>query len=75
MGRALGRSRWLLRAAAAALLGLGGCASLDDFSLKRFFQDPHQVMAEMRDPEEPLAVARKSEDGALRAREIGRAHV
>jgi hypothetical protein len=69
MGRALGRSRWLL-GAAAALVGLGGCGSFDDFSIKRAFREPREVLAEMRDPEEPLEVVRKSKDGNLRARAI-----
>src|SRR4051812_12906284 len=64
MGRAMGGSRWLLAAVASALLGLAGCAFLDDFSLKRFnFED-------FRDPPEPLEVVRNSKDGTKRARAI-----
>src|SRR5262245_371375 len=64
MGRGIGRSRWLLGAAASALLGLGGCAFLDDFSFKRLnFED-------FRDPPEPLKVIRESKDGAHRARAL-----
>lgn len=64
MGRGIGRSRWLLGAAAAALLSLGGCAFLDDFSFKRFnFED-------FRDPPEPLVVIRNSKDGTKRARAL-----
>jgi hypothetical protein len=64
MGRAVGRSRWLLGAMASALMGLSGCAFLDDFSLKRFnFED-------FRDPPEPMEVVRKSKDGTKRARAI-----
>src|SRR4051794_36607432 len=63
MGRAIvGRSRWLLLA--AALLGLGGCAFLDDFSIKRWNFD------DFRDPPEPLQAVRTSKDGNLRARAI-----
>jgi hypothetical protein len=58
------RSRWLLGPMAAALLGLGGCSFLDDFSLKRLnFED-------FRDPPEPLSVIRNSKDGAHRARAL-----
>jgi HEAT repeat protein len=64
MGRAKGRSRWLLGAAAVALLLTDGCAFLDDFSIKRMnFED-------FRDPPNPLEVARNSPDGTLRQRAI-----
>jgi hypothetical protein len=70
MGHAVGRSRWLLGAVATALLGLSGCAFLDDFSIKRFFNDPSAAMEDFRDPVEPMEVVRKSKDGTKRARAI-----
>jgi hypothetical protein len=60
-------SRWLLGATAFALLGLGGCAFLDDFSLKNI---RNFDLSDYRDPPEPLQVVRKSKDGARRARAL-----
>src|SRR4051812_16945114 len=71
MGRAVGRSRWLVGAVASALLGsLSGCAFLDDFSIKRFFKDPSSAFEDFRDPPEPMEVVRKSKDGTKRARAL-----
>jgi hypothetical protein len=60
----MGRSRWLLGAAAAALVAINGCAFIDDFSWKRW------NVEDFRDPPNPLEAARTSADGVLRARAI-----
>ncbi len=62
--RGRGRSRWLSAALAAALLGLAGCAFLDDFSIRQMnFED-------FRDPADPIDTIRHSKDATLRARAL-----
>jgi hypothetical protein len=64
-----GRSHWLLVPLAAALLGLGGCALVDEPSstMKDVF---HWNFERFHDPENPLEVVRTSQDGNLRARAL-----
>jgi HEAT repeat protein len=59
-----GRSNWLFGPLAAAFLGLGGCAFLDDFDWR------HPSLEQFRDPANPLEVVRNSKDGNQRAKAL-----
>jgi HEAT repeat protein len=63
------RARWLLAPLTVALLGLGGCAFIDE-PKATVIDLWHWNFERFRDPDNPLEVVRNSKDGNLRARAL-----